>query len=530
MTTRPTAVSKHGTPSFGCASRAHMLPSGWPILVSGGVADLEVPSQRRPFRLSLPTSYGAPASRPPPLLLAFHGHGGAMNASDVFHAHGLVNGYIVASPLGFDDNGTALTSWNGVGTVASPGPNGRTCYDPTNAFAGMCYRSCGSCADSCWWTTCEDSVAQVRMLLDELSRALCFDTSSVFASGVSNGGMFLYELARSDLANAFAGFMPVVGSPHWGFNDGPERAPVPFFGTWGREDTTIPSVPNLYAPGHPGDPDATLDTSYRPLSQGGWLFTSARAVSSRWALANGCDGASANASSATPRTGCADGDQACEIARVNGADCEYWRTGCASGASVLACLHPGGHSLPTWVPAAHWAFMEAHLGGRRSSKQMPQEPALVSLLTMPSALGATGTGAATAAAGSIAPNAAAAIGPSLNTWWHWLSAVAAIGPSSNTWWHWLSAVALFAAVLGIGFRMAHDGCKPRTSRTPDDAMVSACELPTPSLPSLKIPQQAVKSQQGSARAGGAWLPGVAKERCGGFAEELFQSLLERGSG
>jgi hypothetical protein len=174
--------------------------------------------------------------------------------------------------------------------------------------------------------------------------------------------------------------------------------------------------------------------------------------------------------------------------------------------------------------------MEAHLGGRRSSKQMPQEPALVSLLTMPSALGATGTGAATAAAGSIAPNAAAAIGPSLNTWWHWLSAVAAIGPSSNTWWHWLSAVALFAAVLGIGFRMAHDGCKPRTSRTPDDAMVSACELPTPSLPSLKIPQQAVKSQQGSARAGGAWLPGVAKERCGGFAEELFQSLLERGSG
>jgi poly(3-hydroxybutyrate) depolymerase len=502
-----------------------MLPSGWPILVSGGVADLELPSQRRPFRLSLPTSYGAPASRPPPLLLAFHGHGGAMNASDVFHAHGLVNGYIVASPLGFDDNGTALTSWNGVGTVASPGPNGRTCYDPTNAFAGMCYRSCGSCADSCWWTTCEDSVAQVRMLLDELSRALCFDTLSVFASGVSNGGMFLYELARSDLANAFAGFMPVVGSPHWGFNAGPARAPVPFFGTWGRADTTIPSVPNLYAPGHPGDPDATLDTSYHPLSQGGWLFTSARAVSSRWALANGCDGASANASSATPGTGCADGDQACEIARVHGADCEYWRTGCAGGASVVACLHPLGHLVPAWVPAAHWAFLEANLGGRRSSKQMPQEPAIVSLLTVPSALGTTGTGAvntgavntgtgaATAAAGTSAVNAAAAIGPSLNTW--------------------LSAVTLFAAALGIGFRMsfrmAHDGCKPRTTHTPYDAMVSECELPTPSLPSLKIPQQAVKPQQGSARAGGAWLPGIAKERCGGFAIELSQSLLERGS-
>ena len=206
-----------------------------------------------------------------------------MDASDMFHTHGRANGYIVASPLGFDDSGTARTSWNGVGTVASPGLKGRTCYDPPNAFASMCYRrSCGRCADSCWWTTCEDSIAQVRTLLAELSRSLCFDTTSVFASGVSNGGMFLYELARSDLADAFAGFMPIVGSPHWGFNQGPARPPVPFFGTWGRADTTIPALPNLHARGHPGDPEATLDTSYQPMFSGGWLYTSARAASAHY--------------------------------------------------------------------------------------------------------------------------------------------------------------------------------------------------------------------------------------------------------
>ena len=235
--------------SAGCA--ASTLPGHWPTIVSGGVADIQnLPSQRRPFRLSLPTNYRSPGSAPPPLLLHFHGWGGSLTSGQSFHAHGVENGYLVASPLGFDDEGTQLTSWNGAGTAASPGPLGPTCYDPNRTFANMCYaRSCvHGCTDTCWcarangflslsphtpcmltlvpaarrWTTCEDSVQQVAELLDELERAVCFDPRRVFATGVSNGGVFLYELATSRLASKFAAFMPIVGLPHRGASSEPE--------------------------------------------------------------------------------------------------------------------------------------------------------------------------------------------------------------------------------------------------------------------------------------------------------------------
>ena len=78
-------------------------------------------------------------------------------------ADGIANGYLVASPLGFDDDGTSKPSWNGAGTADIP-RDGRTCHDPSGAFAHLCYsRSCGprgGCNNSCYWTTCEDSVQQ----------------------------------------------------------------------------------------------------------------------------------------------------------------------------------------------------------------------------------------------------------------------------------------------------------------------------------------------------------------------------------
>ena len=95
---------------------------------------------------------------------------------------------------------------------------------------------------------------QVANLLGELERTLCYNPRRVYATGVSNGGMFLYELAASPLANAFAAFMPIVGSPLRGFLT-PHRAgrAVPFFGLWGREDETVPPIANPSAVGHPGE-------------------------------------------------------------------------------------------------------------------------------------------------------------------------------------------------------------------------------------------------------------------------------------
>ena len=125
----------------------------------------------------MPTRYDGNVSWP--LLVGFHGWGGSGNHSlDAFHAHGKAAGYIVASPDGFAEN-VGLGSWNGAGTTSSPGPEGPTCHDPNRTFAEYCYTSCrrrgdsqrenvsvAGCADSCWWTTCEDSVAQVVALLD----------------------------------------------------------------------------------------------------------------------------------------------------------------------------------------------------------------------------------------------------------------------------------------------------------------------------------------------------------------------------
>jgi poly(3-hydroxybutyrate) depolymerase len=153
--------------------------------------------QHTPYRLSLPASY-APTIRGSPLLLYFHGWGSdhIVGYAAKIHSWGQSHGLVVASPRGFadgrfaDGRGKHWSSWNGSGTVASPGQDGRTCYDPNSTFAALCYEaSCGQCADSCWWTTCEDSVAQVVALLCELERFVRIDETRIFAAGVSNGGV-----------------------------------------------------------------------------------------------------------------------------------------------------------------------------------------------------------------------------------------------------------------------------------------------------------------------------------------------------
>jgi poly(3-hydroxybutyrate) depolymerase len=201
-----------------------------------------------------------------------------------------------------------------------------------------------------WWTTCDDSVRQTEDLLRELDVSLCYDPRSVYAVGVSNGGMFLYELASSYLSRAFAAFMPIVGSPHHGFNRPPLGAPVPFLGIWGRHDIAIPPFANPTAQGHPGGGSIAVDTHWS-----GWLYASADAVTGAWADANGC----ANASSEPTVRGCG-GSEVCELGNAAGSVCTGWSFGCASGASVLRCIHPGGHDVPPWVPQALWAFMQEH--------------------------------------------------------------------------------------------------------------------------------------------------------------------------
>ena len=155
-----------------------------------------------------------------------------------------------------------------MGTVKSPGPRGPTCADGSPNFCY--YDSCGQCEDGCWWTTCDDTVATVLEVLDEVLDRVCVDLDRVWAAGCSNGGMMVYEvLADARAAGRFAGGLPMVASPHAGFQTLP-TTPAHLIGLWGATDTTIPTVSNTEWP------DVSVDTMY----DGGWYDAAERTSSS----------------------------------------------------------------------------------------------------------------------------------------------------------------------------------------------------------------------------------------------------------
>lgn len=86
-------------------------------------------------------------------------------------------------------------SWNGAGSTKSPGSDGPTCNKTPYGGVDVCYKDCGSCSDECWWTTCKDSVEQTMDVLNYVLENFCIDTEMIWATGCSNGGIFLYELA-----------------------------------------------------------------------------------------------------------------------------------------------------------------------------------------------------------------------------------------------------------------------------------------------------------------------------------------------
>jgi len=112
--------------------------------------------------------------------------------------------------------GWGKEGWNFFGSTESPGPEGPICNPMDEDY---CYEDCGTCTDKCWWTTCKDSVEQTMDVLNYVLDNYCVDMSMVWATGCSNGAMFLYSLARDPrIKDLLAGIAPMVGSPHYGFD------------------------------------------------------------------------------------------------------------------------------------------------------------------------------------------------------------------------------------------------------------------------------------------------------------------------
>ena len=264
-------------------------------------------------KLTLPHDYSPQI--PSPLLLFFHGWGATSSScGSLCDADAPAAGFIALSMQGIG------LSWNGSGSVASPGARGPTCE--ANA-TNYCYADCGSaCADNCWWTTCEDSAGEVAAALDALEGALCVDQRMIWATGCSNGGIFLYELAQdARVAPRLAGIAPVVGLPHIGFLGAPRANPrMSYLGNLGSLDTTVPPLCNT------NESDRSLDTSSQP---GGWFYQTSRSTSDSVAAIKGCAG---------PREPTTDWG----IGAFADLNCTRVR-GCPHG-DVVECLAPHGHA------------------------------------------------------------------------------------------------------------------------------------------------------------------------------------------
>mmetsp|Transcript_20553 Transcript_20553/g.34582 ORF Transcript_20553/g.34582 Transcript_20553/m.34582 type:complete len:397 (+) Transcript_20553:13-1203(+) len=320
-------------------------------------------------KLTLPDSYTP--DTPVPLQMHHHGWGSSSSECGASCSRRAPkHGFASIALQGIGKPGWA--SWNGSGTVASPGSRGAVCQ--TNAI-DYCseYPECGdTCKDNCYWTTCEDSVQYVSEILDTLQDNLCLDLDRVWATGCSNGGIFLYELAKDPrMSGRLAGIVPLVGVPHNGFNFGPTNA-MHYMGMFGTDDTTVPAL----LPTNTNQVDVNVDTANRP---GGWYFQTARSTTDLWGDCMGC-GERVNATewgiSSQAKLECT---QRSTPEKGNGGD--------SGVVDVVECSFKGGHVCglnAQWATAFNFMSSHVRVGGGALTCSPAEVPS-------PSVCGARGT-------------------------------------------------------------------------------------------------------------------------------------------
>jgi polyhydroxybutyrate depolymerase len=144
------------------------------------------------------------------LVLDFHGGGGNANSQmqmSAFSALADEKGFLVAYPNGAGRLEDKLLTWNG-GTCCG--------YAVTNQI---------------------DDVGFVRALVAEVQSKYNIDPKRIYATGMSNGGIFSYRLA-CDASDIFAAVAPVAGTLNY-LRCAPSQ-PVSIIHFHGTEDTHVP--------------------------------------------------------------------------------------------------------------------------------------------------------------------------------------------------------------------------------------------------------------------------------------------------
>ncbi len=253
---------------------------------------LEVDGLSRNFILHVPPA--ARQGQPLPLLIVLHGGGGTgqkMQRFLGFDSYADERGFYVAYPTSYQPPGERGTfHWNdGRGTER---------------------------------TSDIDDVSFLLEMIAEIGRRVPLDTSRVYASGASNGGMMTYRLG-CETEGIFAGIAPVIANiPGPIFASCQPAAPLDFLAVNGSADPLIPLEGGAVCEG------------IRVGCAGGQVVSQAESVG-RFAAANGCD---PQPQTVTLPVQVEDGTFVEQQTYVN----------CAGGARVVAYIvHNGGH---TWPP------------------------------------------------------------------------------------------------------------------------------------------------------------------------------------
>jgi len=210
----------------------------------------------------------------------------------------------------------------------------------------LCTKKSPGKADYCGSSTCANDVGFISALLDHLSDMLCVDEQRVHATGMSNGAIFLYYLATTEVGKILASIMPVEGSLMLG-HAGTPLTPMPLMDIHGIYDDTVPAnVSNSWRRYKKfGCPVKAAGAEGCAVSNDGWYYTPQGTLLSPWARANACQSGSV---SAFVTDGRFDGQ--------TGFDCVTETAHCAN--PVIRCVHSvrynGGHTWPFHEGQPHW--------------------------------------------------------------------------------------------------------------------------------------------------------------------------------
>lgn len=262
------------------------------------------------------------------VLWYFHAQLSYASGAAAFSQLGAQEGYITVAPQGLGDGSF------GIDTTWSVKAEGRSDVCERNS-PQFVMRSCRKSqrVSNCNWATCYDDIHFFKSLLAELQDKLKLplDTSRMYMSGASNGGMFV-DYLQTQMPGTFKGAAPWYGAYLATYLNDTNEATLggtALLSLHGAQDKLIP-------------PAGGLDT------QASYLYISEDDMVTRWARANGCDAKS------QPVTTPFDGK---EYSAAMAHTCiEY--PNCKTGAVIYCSFLQQAHGFwPSYGEQMTWWFM-----------------------------------------------------------------------------------------------------------------------------------------------------------------------------